>query len=54
LVEANFYWLEKFGLLMVDSQKPSQTLEIPPAWIDAVQLFSAFEHWKQTAFLFWS
>lgn len=32
----------------------SQTLEIPPAWIGAVQLFSAFEYWKQTALLFWT
>jgi len=54
LVGTNFYGLEKFGLLLVDSQAPSQTLEIPPAWIDAVQLFSASEHWKHTAFLFWS
>jgi predicted ATPase/class 3 adenylate cyclase len=54
LFEARFYWLAKFGLLLVDSQSSSQPGEIPPAWVDAVQLLSAFEHFKQTEFVYFS
>ena len=48
------YELGKFGLLLVDSQPASQPGEIPPAWFDAVQFFSAFEHFKQTGFVYFS
>jgi len=54
MVNPRYYELAKFGLLLVDSQLSTQPGEIPPAWVDAVQLISSFEQWKQTAFLYWT
>ena len=43
-IPEHLYQVSAPGLLLVDSQAPSQPDVIPSAWVDAVSLFSAFEY----------